>query len=266
MGRPFYSAPGLHVEVYDEYTRAHGGAGVAADVAFYTRHAQQFGDPVLELGAGTGRIAWALAQAGDAVVGLDISAAMLARAEARRDTMPPAVQQLARFVRGDMTGFELDETFPCVIIPFRAFQSLPTPEQQRRSLLCIRRHMRPGGRLIIDLFDPWLDRCAPNARIEADVSAVRHPERGTLVKIELVRHDNDPVRQVLTELWRFTELDDAGSVLREEEETLALRWTYRQEMRYLFELTGFEVEAEYSDYQQAAPTYGREQIYIARRR
>ena len=45
---------------------------------------------------------------------------------------------------------------------------------------------------------------------------------------------------------------------------LTLRWTHRQEMRYLFELTGFEVEAEYSDFHRSPPAYGREQIWLAR--
>jgi hypothetical protein len=35
-------------------------------------------------------------------------------------------------------------------------------------------------------------------------------------------------------------------------------------MRYLLELCGFEVEAEYSDYAGSPPAYGREQVYVAR--
>ena len=43
------------------------------DVAFYRDAAREFGDPVLELGCGTGRIAMALAQVGKRVTGLDLS-------------------------------------------------------------------------------------------------------------------------------------------------------------------------------------------------
>ena len=73
------------------------------------------------------------------------------------------------------------------------------------------------------------------------------------------------MKQVLTELWRFTEINEAGDVLRQEEEVLTLRWTYRQEMRYLFELVGFEVEAEFSDFHGSPPAYGKEQVWVARR-
>ena len=60
-------------------------------------------------------------------------------------------------------------------------------------------------------------------------------------------------------------LDQAGKVLRQAFENLTLRWTYRQEMRYLLELTGFQIEAEYSDFAESPPSYGKEQLWLARR-
>ena len=59
--------------------------GRTQDVAFYRDAVQEYGDPVLELGCGTGRITLALAEAGQRVTGLDISERMLERcsAEAR---------------------------------------------------------------------------------------------------------------------------------------------------------------------------------------
>src|SRR5262249_23956343 len=46
---------------------------------------------------------------------------------------------------------------------------------------------------------------------------------------------------------------------------MALRWTYRWELRHLLELCGFVVEAEYSDFHGALPAYGKELIVVARR-
>ncbi len=262
--RSFYQERGLNVETYDALT-AQGGPGVTGDVPFYLQHAQRIGGPVLELGAGTGRVAWALAQAGIRVVGLDLSAAMLERARAKADAMPAAARELVHFARGDMADFDLGQQFWLVIIPFRAFQSLTTPDQQRRALRCIHRHLHGGGRLIIDLFDPKLDLCLLDTPARRDQPTVLHPTTGNRVRVEIVGRATDPHRQVFTEVWRFTEVDDAGSVLRQEEETLTLRWTYRWEMRYLLELTGFEVLAEYSDFNESPPAYGREQVWMARR-
>jgi hypothetical protein len=179
--------------------------------------------------------------------------------------MPDDARRLAQFVPGDMADFQLDQTFALAIIPYRSFQVLITPEDQRHCLECVHRHLRPGGRLIVNLFDPLLDRCVPDAPFPRQEQTVRHPTTGNVVTAEVIRHVNDPVRQVLTEVWRFTECDAAGKILRREEETLTMRWTYRQEMGYLFELTGFAVEAEFSDFHGSPPAYGREQVWIARR-
>jgi SAM-dependent methyltransferase len=260
----YYQRAGLNVETYDVLT-AGGGPGVDGDVPFYVRHAQRSGGPVLELGAGTGRVTWALAQAGLHVVGLDLSPAMLACAQAKAPAMPPQVRERVRFVQADMADFDLGRTFSLVLIPFRGFQSLTTPEQQRRCLGCIHRHLRPGGCLIIDLFDPRLDLCVPNTPPWPTKGTVRHPLTGHPVTVESFSRTTDPFQQVFTESWRFTEATDVGEVVRQEEESLTLRWTYRWEMRYLFALTGFEVVAEFSDFSESPPTYGREQIWIARR-
>jgi SAM-dependent methyltransferase len=260
----YYQLDGLNVETYDVLT-AKGGPGVNGDVPFYMRHAQQLDGPVLELGAGTGRVTWALAQAGLTIVGLELSPAMLAQARAKAPDMPPAAQARAQFVCGDMADFDVGQTFGLVIIAYRAFQSLTTPEQQRRCLCCIHRHLRPRGHLIIDLFDPKLDLCLPDTPPRPIKGSVRHPATGHLVTVESSSRSTDPLRQVFTETWRFTELTDAGQIVRQEQETLALRWTYRWEMRYLLELTGFEVVAEFSDFRESPPAYAGEQIWIARR-
>jgi len=54
------------------------------DIAFYVGATKQYGDPVLELGCGTGRITLAIAESGYCIVGLDISGKMLERAAEKR--------------------------------------------------------------------------------------------------------------------------------------------------------------------------------------
>jgi hypothetical protein len=167
-----------------------------------------------------------------------------------------------------MTGFELGERFALAIIPFRAFQALLTPEAQRSSLACIRRHLRPGGRLIVDLFDPRLDWLLPDRATPPvpDRPRVTHPTTGNIVTVEVLERINDPLRQVLRELWQFTETGatTGGEFVRRECEILELRWTYRYEMRHLLELCGYEIECEVSDFGDSPPTYGREQIWMAK--
>jgi hypothetical protein len=88
---------------------------------------------------------------------------------------------------------------------------------------------------------------------------------GTLVEPRPLQRTTDPVRQVFAEPWVFVERDAAGTVLREEHETLTMRWTYRFEMRHLLTLAGFEDLHEFGDYAGGPPAYAAEQIWVARR-
>ena len=129
----------------------------------------------------------------------------------------------------------------------------------------MKRHLAPDGRIVIDQFDPLLTYLVDERRdVPLSREEVRHPERGTLVRCEVVERTNDRVRQVFHEIWRFTESDDAGNLLREERETMSMRWSYRQEMRHLFELAGLDVVAETSDFFGSPPAYGREQVFVLR--
>src|SRR5262245_49620967 len=145
-----YYAGGLGVETYD---LLHGP--ITRDIAFYLECASRFGDPVLELGTGTGRVLLPLVEAGYDVTGLEFSPAMLQLARAKvgeRVTMGDRV----RLVVGDMTAFDLGRRFALVLVPARAFQHVITPAGQRTALACIHRHLGPGGHLLLDLSGPNL--------------------------------------------------------------------------------------------------------------
>jgi len=261
----FYEGWRLNVEVYDEFTERQG-MSCAGDVDFYAELAREAGGPVLELASGTGRVSFALGEAGFDVVGLEVSEPMLRRAEEKRAAAAAELHGRVRFVRGDMTDFDLETRFSLILIPFRAFQSLLTPGAQKSCLECARRHLADDGRLVVDLFDPQLDRLQPGLSQERQsFEPFPHPVSGNLVHVEVTDHRNDCVRQVFDQRWRYTERDESGAVVRTEDVVLELRWIYRHEMRYLLELCGYEVEAEYSDFRRSPPAYGREQLWVARR-
>ncbi len=261
MPDPFYSEPSLQTEIYA--ARSAALPVIEGDIEFYLELAQQAPGPTLELGCGTGRVAIPLAQAGIELTGLDLSNPMLAVA---RETAPAGISNL-QFVHGDMTSFDLGRQFGLVYIAFRSFMMLTTREQQRACLECIHRHLTPGGTLAVDLFDPQLDRMVNGFVPESwrDLGEVVHPRTWNAVRVEATDRTNDVVAQVFEETWRFTEAASDGTVLREHEEVLRMRWTYRYEMRYLLELCGFEVVAEYSDYKKSPPDYGKEQVWVARK-
>jgi len=255
-GKAHY-ATRLAVATYDLF---HSGT---TDLPFYLGCARRFGGPVLELGAGTGRVLIALAEAGHEIVGVELSAAMLETASAKIVKNPTAAARI-RLVEADMKNFAIQQTFSLVMIPARAFQFLLTPADQRATFDCIRRHLVPGGHLVIDLFDPNFEGLLTLDFRNRFTREVQGPRSGHRFRRSVVARDVDWVLQTLNETLRIEELDNDGNVVDSEESSWALRWTMRQELAYLFELCGFEPVEQYSDFSGSAPAYGREQLWVAR--
>lgn len=266
MSHAFYSARSLNVELYTRRTERTEHPVLAGDIDFYLKHAQASGGPVLELACGNGRIVLPMARAGFETTGMDLSEPMLGVARKRLAAEPIDVQSRLRLLRGNMRDFELGQQFGTVIIAFRSFQLLTSPADERACLQAVRRHMQPGATLLIDIFDPLLDRVTPGEQEDGarTMDTTVDEDTGHRYEVEVISRHNDTVEQLLREVWRFTERNGAGEILRQEEEVLTMRWIYRWEMRYLLELCGFEVVSEYSDYFGARPAYGKEQIYVAR--
>jgi SAM-dependent methyltransferase len=122
------------------------------DVDFYVDLASSADGKILELGCGTGRILIPIAEAGCEIVGLDFSQYMLARCREKLEEKPRDVQERVRLVRGSMASFDLKETFSLITTPFRPFQHLLFVEEQMSCLCCANRHLKDGGRLILDVF------------------------------------------------------------------------------------------------------------------
>jgi SAM-dependent methyltransferase len=256
----------LGVRSYDLFNETADQNGpVTGDIDFYVSCAQEFGGPVLELATGTGRVLWPIAAAGFQIVGIDISETMLAQARQKALRATSTTRERVSLHQMDMTSFELGECFRLALVPFRAFHHLAFPDQQRRALNCVNRSLVPGGHLVVDLLDPHLDYCVPGAPPPVAERIAKNPSNGHTVTRRVIERINDPLRQIFTERFLIEELDERGRSLDSEETSWTFRWATRQEMRYLFELTGFEVVSEYSDFFRSSPAYGAEQLWVVRR-
>ena len=261
--RAFYEADSLHTEIYDVLGASLvAGSPVAGDTDFYRRLAGETGGPILEVGCGTGRVAAALAADGHEVVGIDLSAPMLRLAEQRRAASSADVAARLSFQRADLATLDLGRDFALIVTPARVFQFMLTSAAQREALTALRTHLRPNGRLVLDLFDPLLDRVVPSAEVARRGGELVHPTTGNRVTWEVTGRRPDPARQLVVEDWTFNEIDASGEVLRTASEELTLRWSLRSEMRLLFELVGLAVVAEYGDFTGGPPAYGREQVWV----
>ena len=259
MSGDFYQSPMLS-RAYDPISL--NTPTIRGDISFYRNLVQKSGRSVLDLACGTGRVAIDLAKDGTSVVGVDLSSSLLDMARRKAARLQPEARSRLTFVEQDMSTIDLGRRFDLVIVSFRSFQHLLTGERQRACLQAIRRHLVPGGRLALHLFDP---------QHEALVDGVDHKERrsgidpasGRQFVCDLMDLKLDRVNQIRKDVWRFREIDLDGNVVDETDEEVSLRWTHRWELRYLFELCGFIVEAEYSDFDGTGPTYGGEMILVA---
>ena len=151
-----------------------------ADLPFYVRCAAEGGNPVLELGAGTARVAAYLAKRGFRVTGVELSEAMLERGRERVARLPPTAERV-RLVRGDMAELTVRGRFGTVLVPFRAFHHLYTLERQLAALRAIRRRLSPGGIAVIDLFNPNLGELQKyDGKLRVSYER-KHSSRGTRI-------------------------------------------------------------------------------------
>jgi ubiquinone/menaquinone biosynthesis C-methylase UbiE len=255
-------ANSLFVRAYDALYAAEPPQ-IAGDVAFYEHLARETGGPLLELGCGTGRITLALAEGGFDITGIDVSDGMLAMARRKAAACPASVRDRLTLINQDMSQLNLGRRFDLAFVPFRSFQHLLTIDQQQQSLEAIRRHLEPTGHLALHLFDPRLDLLIdPNTALPG--ASGSHPETGRRYVGKVLQTSFDHLNQVRRDLWRYTEIGPNGEVLAEDTREMALRWTYRWELRHLLKLCGLAVEAEYSDFVRSAPAYGKELIVVAR--
>src|SRR5688572_21618322 len=128
----------------------------SADLPFYLELASSVGGEVLELCCGSGRLLLPLAQAGHRLVGLDASPHMLALTCDKLVAAGPEVAERARLVQGDLRSFELGQRFDLALIAVKSFSYLTSRSDQQLALERIVAHLRPGGRLALDLLHPAL--------------------------------------------------------------------------------------------------------------
>jgi SAM-dependent methyltransferase len=154
-GLEFDSPAGAFDSIAEFYDDDMGRTNPGKDIEFYTQQALEAGGPVLELGCGTGRITIPLLRAGCEVAGLDVSSGMLEvlRKKAAAELTSAESARLTLH-RADMSGFELGRSFGSVLCPFSAFNYLVDESAVRSALNCISRHLRPGGRFVLDTFIP----------------------------------------------------------------------------------------------------------------
>jgi SAM-dependent methyltransferase len=230
-------------------------------VRFYVELAAQRGGPVLELGVGTGRVAFALAQAGVDVVGVDAMPSMLAHARERALRLPERSRSRIALKRGDMRSLRLGRRFPLVIAPFNAFSHLYTRIDVERALATCRAHLLPRGRLAFDVTLPDLRALAQDPARLFRYGVMVDPRDGRrYVQYEASDYEHAEQVRSMTLLFERAGAPDVRRAL-----PLAHRQFFPAELEALLHYNGFAIEQRFGDFERGPlAAHSESQIIVAR--
>jgi SAM-dependent methyltransferase len=216
------------------------------DLPFWLELAAQTGDPVLELGCGTGRVLLPLAQAGHHAIGLDHNLLMLKFLKAN---IGPQIQNAPKLIAADISCFNLAAQFPLIILPCNTFSTLA--ENHRKACLrCIRRHLGPRGIFAVSLPNPQLLLQTP-ARSGAELEdEFIHPQTGNPVQVNSSWRRTE---RTFTVTWIYDHLFPNGIV---ERQTVEIAHQINPVDTYLDELGqgGLTLIGTYGDFDRSAFT------------
>ncbi|NIP42047.1 MAG: class I SAM-dependent methyltransferase [candidate division Zixibacteria bacterium] len=236
------------------------------DLKFWIDAAKQTGGPVLELGCGTGRVLIPTAEQGISATGLDLSESMLDICRRKLGDLPDDIRENIELIFGDIRDFNLDRGYNLITLPFRVFQHLISIEDQISCLKRIHEHLNPGGRLILDLFNPSLKRLVDDAyldEIEEEPEFEMPDGRKIIRKGKIAARDY--FKQVMDcELIYYVNHPDGRT--ERLVHAFPLRYFFRFEVEHLLARTGFEVINLYGDYDESefGSKYPGEMILVAK--
>lgn len=228
------------------------------DVDCFLRWAQRSGGPILEYGAGAGRITVPLARAGHQVRAVDASVPMLGRLRTRLQKCPKRLQELVSPVRADMRRYSTHDRFPLILATFNVVGHLSTYEDFGAFLKRAREHLLPEGRVVFDVPIPQPEELEADPEELFPAPRFKHPETGAWIR-QTERFSYDPSTQVLLVESQFRE-EGTRNVLTI---PLRLRQWFPKEVEAILNYEGFRRVESFADYSDSPGILARDTLVFA---
>lgn len=221
-------------DLYDlEYTHDY-------DLPFWLSLAERETGPVIEWGAGTGRLAVPLAAAGYAVTAVELSEKMVERGKEKGGTV--------EWVVGDMRTAKPERRYGLAVCGFNSFLCLTSADDALAFLRNAREHLTPRGLLGIEVsaFAPE-DLVDPTGGPEVHHDFTRELPGGRLDRFSVSQYD---VASQLMQMRLFYErYRVSGTMECRRAHDLTIRILGRDELLLMLRITGFEIEALYGGFE-----------------
>jgi SAM-dependent methyltransferase len=221
-------------DLYDlEYTHDY-------DLPFWLSLAEREAGPVVEWGAGTGRISVPLAAAGHDVTAIEISGRMVERGEEKSESV--------EWVVGDMRGVDPKRHYGLAICAFNSFLCLRSVDDALAFLRNAHEHLVLGGLLGIEV-----SAFSPEELVDPPGGpALRHDFTRELGDGRLERFSvshYDAATQLMHMRLFYERYDASGTLENRRAHDLTIRVVGQSELDLMLRLTGFEVEAVYGGFE-----------------
>lgn len=215
------------------------------DVDCYLRLARDVSGPILEYGAGAGRVTLPLARAGHEVWAVDASTPMLLRLKNHLKTVPKDVKDRVSCIRADMRSYSTPQKFQLILATFNVVAHLSTYKDFGQFLKKARQHLAPGGRLVFDVPIPHADEVEADPEELFPAPRFKHPDTGAWIR-QTERFAYDPATQILLVESQFREEGKKDTLTV----PLVLRQWFPKEVEAILGYEGFshvETLADYSE-------------------
>jgi SAM-dependent methyltransferase len=240
-------------ELYDLRT-----ADVTDDIRFCVEMARSVGGPVLELGAGTGRVTLPLARTGLVVTGLETSRLMLQRAKLKAEQLSAKLH--VEWVEGDITNFSLGgRKFRLILAPFNVLQELRDLNEIEQCLRCVAEHLEPTGKFVVMVQPPRWDALKVERRFLKTVFNTRTNEMVNCYQ----SLDVDPIWQKLRGEYEY-EIWDFQGRMRQIVAPFEGSYLTCLEMALLLRAAGMQMEAVFGSFERDKLTaHSKQMIFVA---
>jgi SAM-dependent methyltransferase len=238
----------------DDYDFEH--LGDDDDISFYCRLSERLGaKTILELGCGTGRITFPLAELGSradiAVTGLDSEAQMLAKAQAHLEEVPPEVRKRLTLTKGDMQAWKSDSQFDLILVPCASLSHILALNDQLAIWRTAYNNLRTDGRFVVEVAMPSLATFAdsfsrpPRVLMETDLDVENKDDRTRLLRHKTTQYQGHEQRASIR--FMYEKIRNGRSVERYIDDFQSHVY-FPRELELIFLHSGFRIDTVYGDY------------------
>ena len=226
------------------------------DIEFWKETLIPKTNSILEIAAGTGRLAAPLIREGYQYTGLEISNEYCHYANKKLHN----IISKHVIIQGDMRSFDFKKKFDKIFIPFNSLLHILNEQDFLSTLDCIKHHMHDQSELFIDIFVPHSDYLqdtgnSPNKRVEFFNSMNK---KETIIKESILYDD---VKEIITVDWLYENQHEIYKKF-----SFQMKIYYPDTMNRILTDSGFYIIDLWGDYQKSQfSTESNLQIYKCRK-